>query len=122
MGTPMKIVNLRCEVEEIADMKGKAKADGLTFSAWLRRKLGLPALKERRGRKKTGRKPASERKRNDTVHRGVGKGNYPRTPRKPKMVQADLFPPAVDAPSSAPFLTSTAPAPSSENTSDRRTA
>jgi hypothetical protein len=112
-----KLVNFTCEAAEIADMKAKAKAAGLSFSAWLRRELGLPKLKDGRGRPKTGRKPASERKRNDTVHRGVGKGNYPRV-RKPKMVQEPLFTEGESAPSSAPTLTATtATAPSSESTS-----
>jgi hypothetical protein len=114
MAIAMKLVNFTCGVAEIAEMKAKAKADGLTFSAWLRRELGLPKLTNKGGRPKTGRKPASERKRNDTVHRGVGKGNYPRV-RKPKMVQEPLFTEGESAPSSAPTLTATAP--SSESTS-----
>src|ERR1700685_3021496 len=109
------IINFKCIPSERDELKARAKAAGLTLSAWVRFALGLPP-RAKRGRPKTGRKPASERKRNDTVHRGVGKGNYPRV-RKPKMVQEPLFsetPPA-SAPSSAPSLTSTAP--SSESTS-----
>lgn len=100
--------NLRVELalEEHAQLTATAHACGLTLSAWVRQYFGLPKRPETRGRKKTGRKPASERKRNDTVQRGVGKGNYTRKPRVPRMTQAPLFPddttPPASAPSSAP--------------------
>jgi hypothetical protein len=102
--------------DEHAELTTKAHAVGMTLSAWVRQQLGLPKLPETRGRKKTGRKPASERKRNDTIERGVGTGRYTRKPRTPRMVQAPLFPDATETPASSPSsapvkgTTSSAPA------------
>jgi hypothetical protein len=102
--------------EERESLKARAHAVGMTVTAWARQLLGLPKAVERRGRKKTGRKPRSERKRNDTKERGVGTGNYTRKPRAPRMVQAPLFPdaeapPPASSPSSAPVKGAASSAP-----------
>jgi hypothetical protein len=112
-----KELKVRVDRAQHAELTAKAHAVGMTLSAWLRQQLGLPKLAETRGRKKTGRKPASERKRNDTKERGVGKGNYTRKPRAPRMVQAPLFPPDAEtpppasSPSSAPVKGATSSPP-----------